>query len=103
MSTGRLSTTSYVVLGMIGLRGPSTPYDLKREIGRSVGCFWPFPHAQLYAEPARLERMGLLAVQPEDGGRRRQTYSLTEVGRTRCGSGWPPPPTSIFRCATSPS
>lgn len=81
MSTGRLSTTSYVVLGMIGLRGPSTPYDLKRGIGRSVGYFWPFPHAQLYAEPERLERMGLLAVQPEDSGRRRKTYSLTEAGR----------------------
>lgn len=81
MSTGRLSTTSYVVLGMIGLRGPSTPYDLKRGIGRSVGYFWPFPHAQLYAEPERLERMGLLAVQPEDSGRRRKTYSLTESGR----------------------
>ena len=81
MSTGRLSTTSYVVLGMIGLRGPSTPYDLKRGIGRSVGYFWPFPHAQLYAESERLERMGLLAVQPEDCGRRRKTYSLTEPGR----------------------
>ena len=81
MSTGRLSTTSYVALGMIGLRGPSTPYDLKRGIGRSVGYFWPFPHAQLYAEPERLERMGLLAVQPEDSGRRRKTYSLTESGR----------------------
>lgn len=81
VSTGRLSTTSYVALGMIGLRGPSTPYDLKREIGRSVGYFWPFPHAQLYAEPERLERMGLLAVQPEDSGRRRKTYSLTESGR----------------------
>jgi PadR family transcriptional regulator, regulatory protein AphA len=81
VSTGRLSPTSYVVLGMIGLRGPSTPYDLKRGIGRSVGYFWPFPHAQLYAEPERLERMGLLAVQPEDSGRRRKTYSLTESGR----------------------
>ena len=81
MSTGRLSTTSYVVLGMIGLGGPSTPYDLKRGIGRSVGYLWPFPHAQLYAEPERLERMGLLAVQPEDSGRRRKIYSLTEAGR----------------------
>jgi PadR family transcriptional regulator, regulatory protein AphA len=81
VSADRLSTTSYVVLGMIGLRGPSTPYDLKRGIGRSVGYFWPFPHAQLYAEPERLERMGLLAVQPEDSGRRRKTYSLTEAGR----------------------
>jgi PadR family transcriptional regulator AphA len=82
VSTGRLSNTSYVVLGMIGLRGPSTPYDLKRGIGHSVGYFWPFPHAQLYAEPERLERMGLLAVQPEETGRRRKVYTLTDQGRT---------------------
>jgi PadR family transcriptional regulator, regulatory protein AphA len=78
---GRLSTTSYVVLGMIGLRGPSTPYDLKRGIGHSVGYFWPFPHAQLYAEPERLEKMGLLALQSEETGRRRKVYSLTGAGR----------------------
>jgi DNA-binding PadR family transcriptional regulator len=77
----RLSTTSYVVLGMIGLRGPSTPYDLKRGIGHSVGYFWPFPHAQLYAEPERLEQMGLLALQSEETGRRRKVYSLTGAGR----------------------
>lgn len=78
---GRLSTTSYVVLGMIGLRGPSTPYDLKRGIGHSVGYFWPFPHAQLYAEPERLEQMGLLALESEATGRRRKVYSLTGAGR----------------------
>jgi PadR family transcriptional regulator, regulatory protein AphA len=81
MSTGRLSTTSYVVLGMIGLRGPSTPYDLKRAVGHSVGYFWSFPHAQLYSEPQRLTRMGLLELDVEDSGRRRKTYSLTDAGR----------------------
>lgn len=94
MSTGRLSITSYVVLGMIGLRGPSTPYDLKRGIRRSVGYFWPFPHAQLYAEPERLERMGLLAVQSEDGGRRRKVYTLTGEGR-RALRGWLASPTNV--------
>jgi PadR family transcriptional regulator, regulatory protein AphA len=81
MSTGRLSTTSYVVLGMIGLRGRSTPYDLKRAVGHSVGYFWSFPHAQLYSEPQRLERMGLLELETEESGRRRKIYSLTEAGR----------------------
>jgi DNA-binding PadR family transcriptional regulator len=66
---------------MIGLRGPSTPYDLKRGIGHSVGYFWPFPHAQLYAEPERLEQMGLLALESEATGRRRKVYSLTGAGR----------------------
>jgi DNA-binding PadR family transcriptional regulator len=80
MSTARLSTTSYVVLGLIALRGPSTSYDLKRAIGRSVGYFWSFPHAQLYSEPVRLTEAGLLEMSSEDAGRRRKTYSLTEPG-----------------------
>ncbi|BBG05556.1 MULTISPECIES: PadR family transcriptional regulator [Pseudonocardia] len=78
----RLSTTSYLVLGMIALRGPSTPYDLKRSVSRSVGYFWHFPHAQLYSEPDRLAEAGLLALDTEDTGRRRKTYSLTGPGRT---------------------
>ncbi|GAA4853093.1 PadR family transcriptional regulator [Actinomycetospora corticicola] len=77
----RLSTTSYLVLGMVGLRGPSTPYDLKRATSRSVGYFWNFPHTQLYSEPERLAASGLLAVEVEDSGRRRKTYSLTPAGR----------------------
>ncbi|WP_300343538.1 PadR family transcriptional regulator [Nesterenkonia sp.] len=77
----RLTTTSYVVLGLLGLRGPSTSYDLKRAVGHSVGYFWPFPHAQLYSEPRRLAEAGLLDVTTENGGRRRQTFSLTEEGR----------------------
>jgi PadR family transcriptional regulator AphA len=77
----RLSPTSYVVLGMIALRGPSTPYDLKRGVRHSVGYFWNFPHAQLYSEPERLAELGLLALSTEDSGRRRKTYSLTTAGR----------------------
>jgi PadR family transcriptional regulator AphA len=77
----RLSATSYVVLGMIALRGPSTPYDLKRAVGHSVGYFWHFPHAQLYSEPDRLAERGLLELAVEEHGRRRKTYSLTDAGR----------------------
>ncbi|MGD9526282.1 PadR family transcriptional regulator [Pseudonocardia sp.] len=76
----RLSATSYVVLGMIALRGPSTPYDLKRAVARSVGYFWHFPHAQLYSEPDRLAEAGLLDLAVEDRGRRRKTYSITDEG-----------------------
>ncbi|MEU4233770.1 PadR family transcriptional regulator [Nonomuraea sp. NPDC026600] len=77
----RLSPTSYVVLGLVGLRGPSTPYDLKRAVGHSVGYFWPFPHAQLYSEPIRLTEAGLLEMEQEEDGRRRKLYSLTADGR----------------------
>ena len=76
----RLTTTSYVVLGMIALHGQCTPYGLKRAVAESVGLFWRFPHAQLYAEPDRLADLGLLARSVENGGRRRKTYSLTGPG-----------------------
>lgn len=85
MSTLRLSTTSYVVLGLIALRGPSTSYELKRAVAHSVGFFWPFPHAQLYAEPERLTEAGLLSVRRESDGRRRRTYAITEAGRSELG------------------
>jgi DNA-binding PadR family transcriptional regulator len=75
-----LTPTSYVVLGMVAMRGPSTSYELKRAVGHSVGYFWPFPHAQLYSEPKRLAQAGLLTVHSEDDGRRRQTFSVTEPG-----------------------
>lgn len=81
MSTERLSITSYVVLGLIDMRGPSTSYDLKRAVNHSVGFFWPFPHAQLYSEPKRLAKVGLLDVSAETSGRRRQTFSITDKGR----------------------
>jgi len=81
VSEVRLSATSYVVLGMIALRGPSTPYELKRAVGHSVGYFWHFPHAQLYSEPDRLAALGLLELAVEEHGRRRKTYSLTDTGR----------------------
>jgi DNA-binding PadR family transcriptional regulator len=76
----RLGPASYVVLGMLALRGPSTSYELKRAIGHSVGHFWSFPHALLYTEPARLAAAGLLSEDREAGGRRRRVYRITEAG-----------------------
>ncbi len=79
----RLTTTSYVVLGMVAVRGPSTSYDLKRAVNHSVGYFWPFPHAQLYSEPKRLVELGLLELDVEPTGRRRQTYTITPEAAAR--------------------
>ena len=80
VSTVNLTPTSYVVLGMVAMRGTTTSYDLKRAIGHSVGYFWPFPHAQLYSEPKRLVELDLLRVSTEKDGRRRQTYAITDSG-----------------------
>ena len=81
MSSLRLGPTSYVVLGSVALRGPSTSYDLKRFVEVTLGYYWAFPHSQLYAEPDRLARAGLLTEEREEGGRRRRTYTITPDGR----------------------
>src|ERR1700760_193132 len=92
----RLSPVSCLVLGLIGLRGPSTPYDLKKAIGRSVSYFWPFPHSQLYGEPERLTEAGLLSCQSEEGGRRRKLYSLTRKGDTALKQWLRMPPDTLY-------
>jgi PadR family transcriptional regulator, regulatory protein AphA len=81
MPAPRLSETSYIVLGMLEHVQPATPYDLKRIAEVSTIEFWAVPHAQLYAECARLAREGLLTEEREQTGRRRRRYSLTEQGR----------------------
>ena len=77
----RLTGTSFAVLTLLELLGPSTPYDLKQALERSIENFWPVPHTTFYAEPARLARGGYLSVRQEQGGRRRKLYTLTESGR----------------------
>jgi PadR family transcriptional regulator AphA len=91
-----MSPISYVVLGMVGLRGPSTPYELKRAASRSLDFFWPFPHAQLYNEPVRLVAAGLLEENREEGGRRRKTYSLTKAGEKELQAWLRNPPGQVF-------
>jgi DNA-binding PadR family transcriptional regulator len=81
MSRAALTTVSYVVLGLVAHAGAATSYDLEVYAGRAIANFWPFPHSQLYSEPARLVALGLLTEEREHGGRRRRTYSLTPEGR----------------------
>ena len=77
----RLTSTSYVVLGMLDWLGPSTPYRLKRVLAESVQDFFPVPHTSFYAEPSRLAAAGYLDERVERGGRRRRTFALTDRGR----------------------
>ncbi len=76
-----LTSTSYLVLGLIEREGPSTPYELKRHVAATIGHFWSFPHALLYKEPARLVELGLLTEQREANGRRRRLFTITGRGR----------------------
>lgn len=76
-----LTPTSYLVLGAIAEGGPATPYELKQAVEVGVGYFWTFPHSQLYSEPERLARAGLLSERREQAGRRRRVFSITASGR----------------------
>ena len=76
----RLTPTSYVVLGLVREMGEATPYALKQAVALSIGNFWSIQHAQLYSEPERLAKAGLLDEEVETTGRRRKTYRLTQAG-----------------------
>jgi PadR family transcriptional regulator AphA len=78
--SSELTPTSYLVLGLLAREGPSTPYDLKRRVGATLGHVWSFPHTQLYTEPARLVDLGLVAEQREQRGRRRRIFTITDDG-----------------------
>lgn len=80
MSSDQLSPTSYLVLGLLAREGPSTPYDLKRHVAATLGHFWSFPHALLYAEPPRLVALELATETREQHGRRRRIFTITDAG-----------------------
>jgi PadR family transcriptional regulator, regulatory protein AphA len=80
MSIDQLSPTSYLVLGLLAREGPSTPYDLKRHVAATLGHFWSFPHALLYAEPPRLVTLRLATETREHHGRRRRIFRITNAG-----------------------
>jgi PadR family transcriptional regulator AphA len=81
MSSVRLSTTSYVVLGLMEMLQPATPYEIKRAAEVSTANFWTVAHTQLYSECSRLTREGLLDEQQEPTGRRRKVYRVTDAGQ----------------------
>jgi DNA-binding PadR family transcriptional regulator len=81
VSEPRLTEASYIVLGLLDLNEPATPYDLKQFAKVSVFRTWPMPHSQIYSECARLAEEGLLDESREEEGRRRRFYKLTARGR----------------------
>ncbi|OYO02257.1 DNA-binding PadR family transcriptional regulator [Propionibacteriaceae bacterium ES.041] len=80
-SDGLIRPVSVVVLGLLETTGPQTSYELWRNVELSVSYFWQVAKSQLYAEPQRLERAGLVTADQEDSGRRRRTYAITGAGR----------------------
>ncbi|MGL5909288.1 MAG: PadR family transcriptional regulator [Phycicoccus sp.] len=77
----RLAPSAHVILGLLERHGASTPYALDRAVAASIGYFWSFPRSQLYAEAARLTRLGLVSEEREAQGRRRRVLAITDAGR----------------------
>ncbi|MFC5175397.1 PadR family transcriptional regulator [Nocardioides taihuensis] len=77
-----LTTTSYAILGLLDLRDWSA-YELAQQATRSLAYTWPVSESQLYAEPKRLAREGLISVHERAAGpvRSRQVFSITAAGR----------------------
>jgi DNA-binding PadR family transcriptional regulator len=90
---GRRSSSSAILL-LLALRGPSSPYDLKRSLERLTGLFWAVPHTNVYDEVGRLAADGLVTVERAPDGRRRQTVTLTDAGRAAL-TGWLDSPTPM--------
>jgi len=86
MSTERLTSTSHLVLGLLAREGPSTPYELERNVRATLGNFWSFPHTLLYTEPPRLAGLGLVTETREAEGRRRRVFAITAAGEAALGA-----------------
>ncbi|MFE1234411.1 helix-turn-helix transcriptional regulator [Streptomyces sp. NPDC058745] len=87
MPEARLTTPSFLVLGIVDKLGEASPYDVKVEAARTVAPFWSMPHAQVYAQCDRLLEAGLLSETRQSGGRNRRLMRLTDAGSTAL-RGW---------------
>lgn len=77
----KLTTASYLVLGMVEILQPVTPYELKAFAAETVVNFWSMPHTQIYTQCDRLLEDGYLSEQREKSGRRRRSFSITRSGQ----------------------
>ena len=77
----KLTTTSYVILGLLALRRWST-YELAQQMKRSIHYYWPRAESHIYEEPKKLVARGLAVASREQTGRRPRTvYAITDDGR----------------------
>jgi DNA-binding PadR family transcriptional regulator len=77
----RRTSLRFAILGLLTRRA-ATGYDIKRDFDRTIGYAWNAHDSQLYPELRKLEDDGLIEVaEPEEGGRRRRAYRLTDAGQ----------------------
>ena len=76
-----LTTTSYVILGLLSIR-PWSAYELTGQMSRGLSLYWPRAESGVYDEPKNLIRHGLATARAEATGRRPRTvYTITAKGR----------------------
>lgn len=81
MSTPRLTSTSFVILGLLCVR-PWSAYDLVQQMERGWDDFWPRAVRGIYNEPKKLTQHGYARDWTEQTGRRDRTvYQATPAGR----------------------
>ena len=84
------------MLALVGRDGAG-PHDLARMMRAQGGVYWAAAESQWYAEPKRLERLGLLRSTRQPGRTTPRThYELTEEGRTKLRE-WLGQPSSLPR------
>lgn len=91
--TAELTTASYLVLGILEMAGPASPYDVKQFSATFVAPFWSLPHTQVYVQCKRLVELGLLEQQDDDDPRGRKELKITDAGRAELAS-WRGEPTA---------
>jgi len=79
-----LNSTSYTILGLLSVAPDLSGYDMRKGIQNSIGYFWRESYGQLYPALKRLADEGLVAPSSSgsNGRKRRQTYIITDAGRT---------------------
>lgn len=75
-----LSSTAYVILGMIS-REPRSGYEIKALVDDTTRFFWAASYGQIYPELKRLSAAGLVeGVDAPRGERKRTVYAITPEG-----------------------
>ncbi|MET7300755.1 PadR family transcriptional regulator [Embleya sp. NPDC005575] len=78
-----LTTTSYAILTLLAVQ-PWTPYELARQLDRSMQWLSSRSASVVYEEPKRLVQAGFATAEQSWTGRRARThYAITPAGRDR--------------------
>lgn len=77
-----MRTLKYAILGLL-MRSPVTGYDIAKEFGDGLGCFWSAKHSQIYPELKRLTDDGLIQFRTVIQGERMEKSFMRSPTRER--------------------